>query len=180
MRKVALILVFTFAFSLCRAQFYERKTLYNFQLNQGTVTSVKDGNVLAYGATALTLIPVQDADYFVAGLKVVSSPFEGGPFWFFKNGFNVKGDALNYLMALTGMRLGFQETEGGYFYAEPKAGVVFASGFAWSGLGISPALGFQTRTIDFSLFMDYSHSNKKLNTKRKSFATIGIGVGVNF
>lgn len=175
-----LLLVFNMAFGFCSAQDNGSKTMYNIQLNHGIVTSTKDGNILAYGGTAQALIPVNEKNYFIAGAKVISSPFKGGPFWFFKNGFNVRGDALNYLMVLTGMRLNFDDSETAYFYAEPRAGVAFASGFAWAGIGVSPAVGFQSHLLNISLYLDYSSSSKKLNTKTKSFITIGFGIGVTF
>lgn len=180
MKPVIILSVFLFTFSLCDAQYETGETMYNIQFNQGVVTSTKEGSILAYGATAQALIPVNSFNYFIAGLKIISSPFNGGPFWFFKNGFNVKGDALNYLMALTGMRFHFNDQEAGYFYAEPRAGVAFASGFAWAGIGLSPSVGFQTNLWNLGLYLDYSHSKKKLNTKRNSFTTIGFGLGITF
>lgn len=175
----ALFFFLTF-FNEIYAQKDSVKTYVNLQLNGGLVANGNSGSNFAYGGTAQVLIPGNQKIFFVSGIKIITNPFDGEPFSFLKNGFNYKGDALNYAMMLTGVRVKLSDLDRGYFYAEPKAGVAFAHGFAWSGLCVSPAFGFKSGSLDLALAFDAGVGEKKLNTKKKVFNTVTVGIGFTF
>lgn len=179
--KIFLFLLLLLAvFSEGNAQREVGKSYFNIQLNGGFVTNSPASNRMAYGIAAGALIPVNNKDFFTAGIKAISNPFDNEPFSFLKNGFNRKGDALNYVILLTGIRFNLNSFDKGYFYAEPRAGVAFAHGFARAGIGISPSVGYKLRSLDLNIFADGGFMDKKLNTKKKNFLTIGAGIGFTF
>jgi hypothetical protein len=180
MKPINLLLIFLCTFSYAKSQDHGRTIKYNLQLHAGMSTFVKGADNFAYGASAKILKPINKRIYFSTGVKAISNPYENGPLSLFKNGFNVKGDALNYFMALAGLRFAINKNDVGYVYAEPRAGIAFANGFAWTGFGISPSFGCQIKSFDVSVFLDGGFSGKNLNSKKQTFITTGVGLGITF
>lgn len=180
MRPVFPLIILLFTFYGAKAQYEERMVFYDVQFNMGLTTNVNRAEKIGYGVTVQAFLPINENNYFIAGIKCLSNPFDGEKYSVFRNGFNKKGDALNYGMLLTGLRIALKSFEYGNIFFEPKAGMGFAHGFHWTGFSISPSLGYEVDGLEFLCFFDSGFGDTKLNTKKKSFLTPGIGIGYIF
>lgn len=186
---------FLFSFFLAGAQQPDKMVTFNARLDMGVVANSSVKGKFGYGIDLEALYNLNGAGgalasaddhvrkhFITAGIKLISNPFSGKPFLVFTNGFNKKNDALNYAMLLAGYRLNtfFINNEEESFYIEPRIGVGFSNNFNWTGLAVSPALGYQINRIDISVFLDAGIGSSPTNIKENSFVMPGIGVGYSF
>lgn len=176
-KLIVIVLALVVMYGPAKAQYQEELSTVVVQVNAGSVLNSNMGNRFAYGMTAQVLIPINADNYFTAGIKGMTNPFDGDSFFFLKNGFNRSGDALNYLMTFTGLRVSLGRPASGYFFTEPKAGVAFAHGFAWSGICLTPSIGYKIENLEFQAFIDAGFDETKLNIRKKQFFTAGVGIG---
>lgn len=195
MKTVIALNFFLFTFLFAGAQQPDKAIIFNARFDMGVVANSTVKGKFGYGIDVEALYNLNGAGgelasaddhvrkhYITAGIKLVSNPFSGKSFLVFSNAFNKEGDALNYAMLLAGYRLNtfFTNNNEESFYIEPRIGIGFSNNFNWTGLAVSPALGYQVNRIDISVFLDAGIGSSPTNIKEKSFVMPGVGVGYSF
>ncbi len=114
-------------------------------------------------------------NYLTLTVKGFNNPYGEGKF--ISSILNDKGDGFNYITALAGYRVAFQQITDGFFL-EPRLGVGFFA-LNKSSFVFSPMVGYTVKKIDIGVYCDMGFSKENYGIKKDNFFTLGVSVGYN-
>ncbi len=113
--------------------------------------------------------------YLTLTVKGFNNPYGEGKF--ISSILNDKGDGFNYITALAGYRVAFQQITDGFFL-EPRLGVGFFAENKSSFL-FSPLVGYTIKKFDIGVYCDMGFSKENFAIKKDNFFALGVSVGYN-
>jgi hypothetical protein len=179
MKRVIFIIILLAALTVKSVEAQETNYIY-ISLDAGLVVNSGQDKKFGMGGTIgwLTqdnLFSFNPNNYLSLSLRAFNNPYGDGKLLSSIN--NDANDGFTYIMPLLGYRF-TQEGIADGFFAEPRMGIVFGSGY--TGFAFSPIAGYALQQFSFSLYCDMSFGNKENAILKKNFFTPGVSITYNF
>jgi hypothetical protein len=157
-----------------------QQNFLNISAQAGSVLNTDQDKSFGIGGSVTWLhqdgyLAKSENNYLTLTLKGFNNPYGEGKF--ISSVLNDKGDGFNYITALAGYRVAFQQITDGFFL-EPRLGVGFFAEKKSSFL-FSPMVGYTVKKIDIGVYCDMGFSKENYAIKKDNFFTLGVSVGYN-
>ncbi len=157
-----------------------QQNFLNISAQAGSVLNTDQDKSFGIGGSVTWLhqdgyLTKSENNYLTLTLKGFNNPYGEGKF--VSSVLNDKGDGFNYITALAGYRVAFQQITDGFFL-EPRLGVGFFAEKKSSFL-FSPMVGYTVKKIDIGVYCDMGFSKENYAIKKDNFFTLGVSVGYN-